>query len=98
MTDIIHGEGFRLRSCAQKRRWADERSAKTGSGHHLLEGRRYVYKCRICDGWHVTSDKGTAEKRQQWRDEQRKLSKPESAAEKQFRRDGRFAAQRRSRR
>jgi len=46
-------------TCRKKRRYADEVSARAVGAQLLKErgvpGRRWVYRCKHCDGWHVTS-------------------------------------------
>lgn len=47
----------RWRQCERKHRWPDELMARAGA-LHVLEAwglpRMYIYKCSLCNGWHLT--------------------------------------------
>lgn len=44
--------------CQAKRRHADELTARAAAASHLEAGsdrvKLYVYRCKHCDGWHLT--------------------------------------------
>lgn len=44
------------RTCHAKRRYADEHAARAVGIESMEDGAgpRYIYKCRCCNGWHLT--------------------------------------------
>jgi hypothetical protein len=49
----------RVLTCASKRRWSDEVSARAGAMSAIQfyqnTDRLWVYRCKECNGWHLTS-------------------------------------------
>lgn len=50
----------RVVNCENKRRYADEFTARAGTSHYLEAEQKkldhlWIYRCRECGGWHMTS-------------------------------------------
>jgi hypothetical protein len=54
----------RVRTCRAKRRYSDQFAARAGAAGEIDAGRAsrlWIYHCRECQGWHLTSkDQGRA--------------------------------------
>lgn len=60
----LTNEEYQQGICKKKRKYSSKKNAKDkAKSYKKIRGkglkRQYVYKCRFCDGWHLTKQKQT---------------------------------------